>query len=125
MIRDTSRDNPRQLNFFGFVVDDDKYRIFMVICVSINLLLSLLFILFFIYLYLVLVEVRNNTARIEAQHSRASELRSNVLCPVYGLLFDAQSADNRKTFPQGPEAYDRDFAMLRIGALSLECSSIS
>lgn len=75
---------------------------------------------------LVVVQVRHNenaTAAITHRLDIAQTItRQKTLCPLYGVLLAAENPKARAAFPQGPDAYDHTFAVIREGYDALNCA---
>jgi hypothetical protein len=73
------------------------------------------------FLYASNSDVKDTQAQLEAQHQQDTVLRHDALCPLYSLLIGFYNPASRDKFPQGPDAYDRGFTVLRNGASALNC----
>lgn len=48
--------------------------------------------------------------------------RHQVLCPLYQILINTESAQGRARFPAGPEAYDKVYEQLNRSYMFLNCN---
>lgn len=88
---------------------------------ALDVVLSIVVLIMGGLLYASNADVKETQAKLEAQNEQAITLRHDALCPLYSLFLGFYSPAAREKFPQGPEAYDHGFDVLRKGARALRC----
>lgn len=68
---------------------------------------------------------RENTEKVDAITTRLdiqqTVTRQKVLCPLYQIFVDSRSEQARKTYPRGPEEYDRIFNIIQTSYDTIKC----
>jgi hypothetical protein len=74
------------------------------------------------------VDVQHNARNIGAVADRLTVAQTvdkqKALCPLWQLFLDSRSPRARDANPQGPEAYDKAFAIIESGYAALRCREI-
>lgn len=60
-------------------------------------------------------------AALQAEIDQQVQVRTNALCPLYQLIAESENPRSREVYPDGPDAYDRAFVVLRAAYAALDC----
>lgn len=74
---------------------------------------------------LALYRQATTSERLEQQIAQQNTVRTEVLCPLYGLLIASENPRSREAYAAGPAAYDDAFRVLREGSSTLRCETPS
>lgn len=122
IVKQLNNDMGRQIVKLSLVAAKNRRIIWILACsLAVDIILT-------IVVSVGYINVQRNTDNIGALTDRLTVAQTvdkqKALCPLWQLFLDSRNPQARATYPQGPAAYDKAFAIIESGYTVLRCSEI-